>query len=229
MSRKRWQHLLKTRGCFSEAPLPKQVETVCRTCEGAEPADTIAGASGSLNMNNCVQEEYREIKTGECAYDNSSTFKDKTNICTSISCHDTEIRDENIAVKMTSATVLGKKSVKTDSETSDRVKSEVCERIPRLNVVFYKNCILGRGGFGQVFLGKHTSSGRQVAVKELLENLDYKYFEAEVQQLKHYTHENLLRLVGYSSNGVSRYLVYEYMPNGSLQDRFVSHNFFYFL
>lgn len=44
-------------------------------------------------------------------------------------------------------------------------------------------------------------------------------FRTEVELMSRYTHENLLKLLGYSTNGPDSCLVYAYMPNGSLEAR----------
>ncbi|KAG8068702.1 hypothetical protein GUJ93_ZPchr0005g15768 [Zizania palustris] len=76
---------------------------------------------------------------------------------------------------------------------------------------------LGGGAFGSVFRGE-LSSCTAVAVKKL-EGLRQgeKQFRAEVSTLGTVQHVNLIRLLGFCSDGGDRkLLVYEYMPNGSL-------------
>ncbi|KAI5078047.1 hypothetical protein GOP47_0007871 [Adiantum capillus-veneris] len=75
---------------------------------------------------------------------------------------------------------------------------------------------LGAGGFGTVYKGK-LPDGTLVAVKKL-EGVSQqeKQFRAEIATLGHIHHINLLRLVGFCSEGTHRLLVYEFMENGSL-------------
>jgi hypothetical protein len=75
---------------------------------------------------------------------------------------------------------------------------------------------LGEGGFGSVFRG--TMAGpTAVAVKRLKRSGQAdKQFRAEVQTLGVIKHANLVRLLGFCVRGDTRLLVYEYMPNGSL-------------
>jgi len=77
---------------------------------------------------------------------------------------------------------------------------------------------LGGGGFGTVYHGvvnRHTQT--QVAVKKLegLRQGD-KQFRTEVNTLGLIQHVNLVRLIGFCSSRHDKLLVYEYMPNGSL-------------
>ncbi|XP_066997494.1 interleukin-1 receptor-associated kinase 4 isoform X2 [Anabrus simplex] len=79
---------------------------------------------------------------------------------------------------------------------------------------------LGTGAFGSVYLGVY-SSNNYVAVKKLkrdVVNIE-KQFKNEVDALSRYQHPHLLPLLGYSCDGPAYCLVYEFMCNGSLQER----------
>lgn len=82
---------------------------------------------------------------------------------------------------------------------------------------------LGEGGFGIVFKG--YINGRNVAVKKLAAVVDVsaqdlkQQFDQEIEIMAKCKHENLVELLGFSSDGAQPCLVYEYMPNGSLLDR----------
>ncbi|KAJ3692417.1 hypothetical protein LUZ60_012767 [Juncus effusus] len=79
---------------------------------------------------------------------------------------------------------------------------------------------LGQGGFGTVFRGTLLSR-QQVAIKMLgnsISNGDE--FINEVSTLGRIHHLNVVQLLGYCSDGSKRALVYECMPNGSL-DKFI--------
>ncbi|XP_045832168.1 G-type lectin S-receptor-like serine/threonine-protein kinase At2g19130 [Trifolium pratense] len=75
---------------------------------------------------------------------------------------------------------------------------------------------LGGGGFGSVFKGTLPDSS-VVAVKKL-ESISQgeKQFRTEVSTIGTVQHVNLVRLRGFCSKGDKRLLVYDYMPNGSL-------------
>ncbi|XP_044267145.1 putative receptor-like protein kinase At1g72540 [Tribolium madens] len=90
---------------------------------------------------------------------------------------------------------------------------------------------LGSGAFGKVYLGVGLTS-KPVAVKKvILENVDVvrvddmvtKQFRNEVEILSKYEHENLVALRGYSCDGDTYCLLYEYVPGGALKDRLQKH------
>ncbi|XP_028796042.1 G-type lectin S-receptor-like serine/threonine-protein kinase At2g19130 [Neltuma alba] len=75
---------------------------------------------------------------------------------------------------------------------------------------------LGGGGFGSVFRGTLPDSS-VIAVKKL-ESISQgeKQFRSEVSTIGTVQHVNLVRLRGFCSEGNRKLLVYDYMPNGSL-------------
>ncbi|KAI4312057.1 hypothetical protein MLD38_036912 [Melastoma candidum] len=80
---------------------------------------------------------------------------------------------------------------------------------------------LGQGGFGSVFMGK-LPNGEEIAVKRLSmgSKQGEKEFKNEVGLLVKLQHRNLVRLLGYCLQGDEKLLIYEYLPNSSL-DRFI--------
>ncbi|KAK8445554.1 hypothetical protein SEVIR_9G343401v4 [Setaria viridis] len=78
--------------------------------------------------------------------------------------------------------------------------------------------LLGAGGFGQVYKGVLRRSGDVVAIKRILSNgtQGMREFVAEVASLGRMRHRNLVELRGWCKRGLDLLLVYEFMPNGSL-------------
>ncbi|KAL1201621.1 Cysteine-rich receptor-like protein kinase 10 [Cardamine amara subsp. amara] len=76
---------------------------------------------------------------------------------------------------------------------------------------------IGQGGFGAVYKGT-LSDGTEVAVKRLSKSSGQgeTEFKTEVVLVAKLQHRNLVRLLGFSIEGEERVLVYEYVPNQSL-------------
>ncbi|XP_058115420.1 probable serine/threonine-protein kinase PBL28 isoform X1 [Magnolia sinica] len=87
---------------------------------------------------------------------------------------------------------------------------------------FSEKNLLGKGGFGRVYRGV-LRSGEVVAIKKM-ELPPFKAaegereFRVEVDILSRLDHPNLVALIGYCADGKHRFLVYEFMHNGNLQD-----------
>ncbi|KAM5561768.1 rust resistance kinase Lr10 [Rosa sericea] len=77
---------------------------------------------------------------------------------------------------------------------------------------------LGEGGFGSVFSGKLPSNGVPVAIKVLKDSKgNGDDFVNEVGTIGRIHHVNVVRLLGFSAEGGKRALIYEDMPNSSLE------------
>ncbi|XP_041023686.1 G-type lectin S-receptor-like serine/threonine-protein kinase At1g11410 [Juglans microcarpa x Juglans regia] len=76
---------------------------------------------------------------------------------------------------------------------------------------------LGQGGFGPVYKGQLTN-GQEIAVKTLSKSSRQgtEEFKNEVMLIAKLQHRNLVRLFGCSIHKEERMLIYEYMPNKSL-------------
>nr|XP_043634260.1 receptor like protein kinase S.2-like [Erigeron canadensis] len=83
---------------------------------------------------------------------------------------------------------------------------------------FSQDEILGSGGFGRVFRAVLPSDGSVVAVKCLMETGERfeKSFAAELVAVAHLRHRNLVPLRGWCVHNDQLLLVYDYMPNRSL-------------
>ncbi|CAN1758272.1 G-type lectin S-receptor-like serine/threonine-protein kinase At4g27290 [Linum perenne] len=86
---------------------------------------------------------------------------------------------------------------------------------------FSPNNILGRGGFGIVYKGT-LKDGVEIAVKKLSRNSQQgaNEFKNEAINIAKLQHRNLVRLLGCCVQRDERMLLYEFMPNGSL-DAFI--------
>ncbi|ONI02207.1 hypothetical protein PRUPE_6G183500 [Prunus persica] len=76
---------------------------------------------------------------------------------------------------------------------------------------------LGEGGFGSVYRGR-LLNGKDIAVKRLSTNSGQGdlEFKNEVLLVAKLQHRNLVRLLGFCLEGSERLLVYEFVPNASL-------------
>ncbi|XP_075635992.1 L-type lectin-domain containing receptor kinase SIT2-like [Castanea sativa] len=85
--------------------------------------------------------------------------------------------------------------------------------------------LLGAGGFGKVYRGTLPSSNTQIAVKKVSHDSKQgmKEFVAEIISMGRLRHRNLVQLLGYCRRRGELLLVYDYMPNGSL-DKFLYSN-----
>ncbi|KAK6941517.1 Serine-threonine/tyrosine-protein kinase, catalytic domain [Dillenia turbinata] len=78
--------------------------------------------------------------------------------------------------------------------------------------------LLGQGGFGYVHRGV-LPNGKEVAVKQLKAGSGQgeREFQAEVEIISRVHHKHLVSLVGYCIAGSQRLLVYEFVPNNTLE------------
>ncbi|KAJ4845016.1 hypothetical protein Tsubulata_041766 [Turnera subulata] len=78
--------------------------------------------------------------------------------------------------------------------------------------------LLGKGGFGGVYRGYLAEQNMEIAVKKISSNSNQgkKEYVSEVNTIGRLRHRNLVQLLGWSHERGNFLLVYEYMPNGSL-------------
>ncbi|CAL9107870.1 unnamed protein product [Musa textilis] len=123
----------------------------------------------------------------------------------------------------------GKDRLLTDlsSRTDEFVEGEI-DQDPELPQIDFGSLLLatnnfsesnklGKGGFGIVYKGK-LSGGQEIAVKRLVRGSGQglEEFKNEVILIAKLQHRNLVRLLGCCIHGEEKLLVYEYMPNKSL-------------
>ncbi|CAD6237131.1 unnamed protein product [Miscanthus lutarioriparius] len=88
----------------------------------------------------------------------------------------------------------------------------------RATLGFDESRIIGEGGFGRVYEGI-LEDGERIAIKVLKrdDQQGTREFLAEVEMLSRLHHRNLVKLIGICTEGHSRCLVYELVPNGSVE------------
>ncbi|KAK3007569.1 hypothetical protein RJ639_014415 [Escallonia herrerae] len=98
------------------------------------------------------------------------------------------------------------------------VKTFALAELDEATEKFSSKRVLGEGGFGRVYHGI-MGDGTEIAVKLLTrdsQNGDREYI-AEVEMLSRLHHRNLVKLIGICIEGPTRCLVYEVVPNGSVE------------
>ena len=83
---------------------------------------------------------------------------------------------------------------------------------------FAQDNMIGQGGFGYVHKGV-LPNGKEIAVKSLKSGSGQgdREFQAEVEIISRVHHRHLVSLVGYCVAGGQRMLVYEFIPNNTLE------------
>ncbi|XP_031128282.1 cysteine-rich receptor-like protein kinase 10 isoform X1 [Ipomoea triloba] len=127
-----------------------------------------------------------------------------------------------------------KKGVKTMEDTSSLCEIKSVESLQYdLDTIraatnnFSEANKLGQGGFGVVYKGQ-LADGIEIAVKRLSGNSQQGdlEFKNEVVLVARLHHRNLVRLHGFCLEGRERILVYEFVPNGSLDKLLFGKYFF---
>ncbi|KAJ1277938.1 hypothetical protein BS78_04G040800 [Paspalum vaginatum] len=108
--------------------------------------------------------------------------------------------------------------IMTPQGKGDKTKVKFSD-IVRATNNFNKDYIIGCGGYGLVYKAE-LADGCQLAIKKLNGDmcLMEREFTAEVEALSMAQHDNLVPLWGYCIQGDSRFLIYSFMENGSLDD-----------
>ncbi|KAK7339931.1 hypothetical protein VNO77_20618 [Canavalia gladiata] len=83
---------------------------------------------------------------------------------------------------------------------------------------FKESQLIGVGGFGAVYKGVLPTSGTEVAVKRIVRSPfgGMREFAAEIESLGRLRHKNLVNLQGWCKKKNDLLLVYDFIPNGSL-------------
>src|SRR6059058_5094423 len=78
---------------------------------------------------------------------------------------------------------------------------------------------LGRGAMSAVWLAEDEELGRRVAVKTLAPSADRARFEREARAAAALSHPNICAVYDYGEAAGKPFMVLEYLPNGSLEER----------
>nr|GEV62444.1 G-type lectin S-receptor-like serine/threonine-protein kinase At4g27290 [Tanacetum cinerariifolium] len=104
-----------------------------------------------------------------------------------------------------------------DQEDDTELTSFSLSTIRKYTNDFANDNKLGEGGFGPVYKGI-LNDGREIAVKRMSETSRQGIleFKNELKFIAKLQHRNLVKLLGYCVQGDESMLIYEYMPNKSL-------------
>ncbi|XP_073005744.1 cysteine-rich receptor-like protein kinase 25 [Typha latifolia] len=107
--------------------------------------------------------------------------------------------------------------IKTDEENSLEFSLYDFSHIANATNHFSSENKLGEGGFGPVYKGQ-LPDGLEIAAKRLgaRSGQGLVEFKNEIQVIAKLQHRNLVALLGYCIQGEEKILIYEYMPNKSL-------------
>lgn len=171
-----------------------------------EAPSRIESALSSHNASEASKNTSRTSRTGLSSVPSSLTFPSYST-------------NESLPTPRTESAILSSPNLKafTFNELKNATKN------------FRSESLLGEGGFGYVFKGwideqsgtaARPGSGIVVAIKKLKPESfqGHKEWLTEVNYLSQLHHPNLVKLIGYCSEGDNRLLVYEFLPKGSLEN-----------
>jgi len=79
--------------------------------------------------------------------------------------------------------------------------------------------VLGRGGMSEVYCAHDLELGRRVALKLLAPDADSARFEREARAVASLAHPNVMQLYDYGEDDGRPYMVLEFVPGGTLEER----------
>ncbi|KAK9064546.1 hypothetical protein SSX86_015928 [Deinandra increscens subsp. villosa] len=160
---------------------------------------------------------------------NSSSAKVDATLSSRTSGISRSVSSMTISTEISSIGSISTSRSEGEISSSPKVKPLSFVELKNATRNFRSDGLLGEGGFGYVFKGwidefTHLASkpgnGIAIAVKKLKPEgfQGHKEWLTEVTYLGQLHHPNLVKLIGYCSEGHNRLLVYEYMPKGSLEN-----------
>ncbi|XP_065871080.1 serine/threonine-protein kinase PCRK1-like [Euphorbia lathyris] len=166
----------------------------------------------------------------------SKSVSGRSNLSTSLSIDHkrtgSEFNSQNISDLSTESSTT-KNSFAALSQRQSNLRVFTFSELKTATKNFSRSLMIGEGGFGSVYRGvirsaEHSRDKIDIAVKQLSRRglQGHKEWVTEVNVLGVVEHPNLVKLVGYCAEdderGIQRLLVYEYMPNRSVQDHLSS-------
>src|SRR5689334_4395358 len=83
--------------------------------------------------------------------------------------------------------------------------------------------LLGEGGFAEVYLGEHIHLGTEAAIKVLIARLtsdEIEQFRNEARTIARLKHPHIVRVLDFGVDKGTPFLVMDYVPNGTLRQRY---------
>ncbi|XP_059648878.1 probable serine/threonine-protein kinase PBL3 [Cornus florida] len=186
-------------------------------------------------MGNCLDSSAR-VDTTQPYHNTSASWASKVTSQTSNSSAPSKLTVSSYTEKSSAENLPtprsdGVPTLRSEGEilSSSNVKDFTFNDLKNATRNFRSDSLLGEGGFGYVFKGwidEYTltaakpGSGMVIAVKKLKPEgfQGHKEWLTEVKYLGQLHHPNLVKLIGYCTDGDNRLLVYEFMPKGSLEN-----------
>jgi len=84
--------------------------------------------------------------------------------------------------------------------------------------------VLGRGGMSEVYCAHDLELGRRVALKLLAPDADSARFEREARAVASLAHPNVMQLYDYGEDNGRPFMVLEFVPGGTLEERLAATN-----
>ncbi|CAL9014227.1 unnamed protein product [Prunus brigantina] len=113
----------------------------------------------------------------------------------------------------------------SNETTNSSLPSALCHYFPLAEIKaatrnFSDICIIGRGGFGNVYKGHIVGGATPVAIKRLkpMSSQGAHEFKTEIEMLSQLRHRHLVSLIGYCADEGEMILVYDFMDHGTLSD-----------
>ncbi|KAL8516648.1 hypothetical protein ACS0TY_015054 [Phlomoides rotata] len=161
-------------------------------------------------------------------YNGEKKEEPKTTVPNSAQLSSTDLEFNSQNESNTSTESRGRSQFPNMSERPSDLRDFSFSELKQATKNFSRTAKLGEGGFGCVFKGiiKRPDDSKKidVAVKQLGRRglQGHKEWVTEVNVLGIVEHPNLVKLIGYCAEdderGIQRLLIYEYMPNGSVED-----------